>query len=200
VRLNGMRMRQVRLKRGWNLKGSYLLKLTRSTNCNSLFLHWLSEPSWLKICRLCCALCIWHSSERLETRLFLSNLCASCVLCSSWMKVSSRLQMWWFPDLTWITQRGETHVVSDDSSVLSQHEGQLGLQSLTYAGFDVEVDCSWNDNVGCWNECRRVLTMQWISGVKLTTLDPEEIRSLVKVSRCPWHSCYPGVHFNYIIQ
>ncbi|GAX80969.1 hypothetical protein CEUSTIGMA_g8404.t1 [Chlamydomonas eustigma] len=30
---------------------------------------------------------------------------------------------------------------------------------------------------------RRVLTMQWINGVKLTTLQPEEIRSLVKVGQ-----------------
>ncbi len=29
---------------------------------------------------------------------------------------------------------------------------------------------------------RRVLTMQWIDGVKLTTLPPAEIRQLVKVS------------------
>ncbi len=28
---------------------------------------------------------------------------------------------------------------------------------------------------------RRVLTMEWVTGVKLTTLSPEEIRSLVKV-------------------
>jgi predicted unusual protein kinase regulating ubiquinone biosynthesis (AarF/ABC1/UbiB family) len=28
---------------------------------------------------------------------------------------------------------------------------------------------------------RRVMTMQWITGVKLTTLPPDEIRGLVKV-------------------
>jgi predicted unusual protein kinase regulating ubiquinone biosynthesis (AarF/ABC1/UbiB family) len=31
--------------------------------------------------------------------------------------------------------------------------------------------------------CRRILTMEWVTGVKLTTLPPEEVRDLVGVGQ-----------------